>query len=154
MSPSERRKHLYLSNLLARLKNENLSLLILSGSMVLYCSKAEGIAPLIEAIDEVGIDTLRGSIVADRVIGKASALLICYFKAKKASAKIMSAWGADVLRANGVDYFAEKLVSEIRNKTNTDMCPFEKMIMEVNKPSKAYELIRSNLSRNTCLPEP
>nr|MDO8133502.1 DUF1893 domain-containing protein [Candidatus Njordarchaeum guaymaensis] len=135
-------------NLLARLDREKLSLLILSASKVLYSSKADGITPLIEAIDEVGIDALRGSIVADRVIGKASGLLICYFKAEKAFAKIMSARGVDVLRACGVDYFAEKSTEEIRNKTNTDICPFEKMVAEVDNPSEAYRLIKRQISKN------
>lgn len=152
MSPSVR-SHLRPGNLLARLDKEELSLLVLSGSRVLYSSKADGIRPLIEAIDSLGIKMLQGSVIVDKVVGKASALLICYFGAKRTFAKIMSVTGAGVLRAHRVDYFAKKLVREIRNKNNTDICPFEKVVMQVDKPSEAYTLIRSKLNENTSQPE-
>jgi len=144
------RSQLHPRNLLARLDKEGLSLLVLARSRVLYSSKTNGIRPLIEAIDSLGIKLLQGSLVVDKVVGKASALLICYFRARRTFAKIMSVRGAGVLRAHRIDYFAEKLVREIRNKNNSDICPFEKIVIQVDEPSEAYTLIRSKLNEKTC----
>jgi hypothetical protein len=135
------------SQLLARLDKEELSVIIVSKSKVLYTSQVHGIAPLIDAIDRVGVDALRGSEVADRVIGKASALLICYFEAKKAFAKIMSVAGAEVLRSHAIDFFTEKSTKEIRNRNNSDICPFEKAVLQVDNPSEAYRLIKLQIGR-------
>jgi hypothetical protein len=144
---SHRRSQPHGSRLLTRLDEEKLSVIIVSKSKVLYTSKVHGIAPLIDAIDKLGVDALRGSEVADRVIGKASALLICYFEARKAFAKIMSVAGAEVLRSHAIDFLTEKSTKEIRNRNNSDICPFEKAVLQIDNPSEAYRLIKSQIRR-------
>jgi hypothetical protein len=141
---------LSLQNLLTALDREDLNLVILSKGKTIYSSKEDGIKPLIDAIDAIGTDRLRGSVVIDKIIGKASALLICYIGAKKASAKVMSKMGASVLSRHGIEYFAELITHEIRNRTNTGICPFEKAVLRTSSPRKAYELIKSSIKDSGC----
>jgi hypothetical protein len=135
--------------LLAELNEEKLSLLILEESRVLYCSRADSIKPLVEAIDLLGPNTLKGSTVVDRIIGKASALLICYFGAGAAVAEVMSARGTKVLDLYGVKHFANTSVREIRNRSGTGTCPFEKIVLRVENPAEAYHLIKQKLRNET-----
>jgi hypothetical protein len=132
------------------IEREGLNLCILSKGKAIYSTKVDGIKPLIDAIDTLGTDRLKDSIVIDKIIGKASALLICYIGAKKASAKVMSKMGASVLSRHGIEYFAELITDEIRNRTNTDICPFEKAVLKTSSPRKAYELIKSSLRNSAC----
>ena len=53
-------------------------------------TKEGGAAPLLQAIEEIGRDDLAGSIVADKVVGKAAALLMAYFAAGEVYAGILS----------------------------------------------------------------
>ncbi|MEM2997076.1 MAG: DUF1893 domain-containing protein, partial [Candidatus Bathyarchaeia archaeon] len=61
------------------LERRKLSVLIYGGGEAIYSSSEKGVIPLLKAIDLLGLEGLRGSIVADKVIGKAAALLIMYF---------------------------------------------------------------------------
>jgi hypothetical protein len=137
-------------SLLLMLEKDNLSLVILSGSKTLYSSRASGINPLVEAIDKLGRRALKGSIVVDKIVGKASALLICYFGARKAVAKIMSSEGKRVLEQHRVEYFADTFVNEIKNRTGTDFCPFEKLVLKVEKPADALRLVKRQLRDGVC----
>ncbi len=139
-----------LQNLVTALDRDGLNLIILSKGKTIYSSKEDGINPLIDAIDTLGTDRLKDSVVVDKIIGKASALLICYIGAKKASAKVMSKMGAGVLSRHGIECFAELITDEIRNRTNTDICPFEKAVLRTSSPRKAYELIKSSITNSAC----
>lgn len=139
-----------LQNLLSLLGREGSNLIILSQGKTIYSSKGDGIKPLIDAIDTLGTDRLKDSVVIDKIIGKASALLICYFGAKKASAKVMSKMGASVLSRHGIEHFAKLITHEIRNRTNTGICPFEKAVLRTSSPRKAYELIKSSITNSAC----
>jgi hypothetical protein len=137
-------------NLLDKLDKYNLSIIIMSGSKTLYSSGASGIKPLVEAIDKLGRRVLKDSTVVDKIIGKASALLICYFGAKKAIAKVMSSGGLRVLDLYGVEHIADTLVNEIRNRTDTDFCPFEKLVLNVERPADAFRLMKQQLRNGVC----
>jgi hypothetical protein len=137
-------------SLLDKLDKDNLSIIIMSDSKMLYSSGKNGIAPLVKAIDTLGQRKLKGSIVVDKIIGKASALLICYFGAKKAIAKVMSKGGLKALERFGIEHFADTMVNEIRNRTDTDFCPFEKLVLNVEKPIDAYRLMKEQLNKSVC----
>lgn len=124
--------------------------MILSQGKTVYSSRGDGIKPLIDAIDTLWSDQLRNSVVIDKIIGKASALLICFLGAREAAAQVMSKMGASVLSEHGIDHFAEIMTDEIRDRTNTGVCPFEKMVLRTSSPSDAYELIKRSIRNGTC----
>jgi hypothetical protein len=131
------------------MNREGLNLMILSQGKTVYSSRGGGLEPLIDAIDTLGTDQLKNSVVIDKIIGKASALLICYFAANEAIAEVMSEAGAKMLRKHGIRHFAKIMTSEIRNRTGTEVCPFERMVSSTSSPRKAYELIRGSVRNNT-----
>ncbi|HJW98493.1 MAG TPA: DUF1893 domain-containing protein, partial [Candidatus Bathyarchaeia archaeon] len=60
-----------------RLGQENLSLVIAKKGRVLFETQARGISGLLEAIKKIG-KNIRDSSVADRIVGRAAALLLVY----------------------------------------------------------------------------
>ena len=104
-----------MKELMTRLEDEGLNLVILKEGEVLYSSREEGLVSLIDAIDNVGLMMLVNSTVVDKVVGKASALLISYFKAKEIYAQLLSKRAIAVLERYRIPYFSEKIVSEILN---------------------------------------
>lgn len=105
-----------------------------------YGSRERGVDPILSMIDE-GYD-IRGCSVADKVLGKASALLLVYAGARAAFGEILSFGAWKVLSSNGVEYFFSKMVESISNREGTDVCPMEKAVEDISDPAQALEAIR------------
>ncbi len=127
---------------LKRLDAEGLNLLILKGGKRLYSSEKDGMAPLLEAIGRLGLQRLKESVVADKTVGKASALLISYFKASEVYTRLLSRTAIKVLEKHGIKYAYERTVDNIRNREDTDICPFEKVVLEIEDPQEGYKKLK------------
>jgi len=136
-----------LESLISLLDQQGLSLLILKGGEVIYSSGEEGMLPLLEAIDRLGLRALADSTVVDRIVGRAAALLISYFKAKEVYTKLLSRRAIEILEKHGIAYAAEKVVDTVRNKDGTDICPFEKMVLTIDNPQEGYRKLKNELIR-------
>ena len=134
-----------LESLVGILDQQGLSLLILKGGETIYSSREGGMLPLLEAIDQLGLRALADSTVVDRLVGRASALLISYFNAKEVYTRLLSRRAIEILEKHGIAYAAERVVNIIRNKDDTDICPFEKMVLTIDDPKEGYEKIRSHI---------
>jgi len=120
---------------LALLERENLRLLVVKDGEIIFRSPERGLKPLLEAASHPAL--LEGSTVIDRVVGKAGALLICYFRAERVYAKTMSEPAAELLKRNGVNFEAEELVEAIGGG-----CPFEQAVLEINDPGEGFKRLR------------
>jgi len=134
-----------LKDLIKKLDKEELNLLILKDGEIIYSSKQDGMAPLLEAIDQLGLEKLLNSTVVDKIVGKAAALLITYFKAEEVYTKLLSRSAIEVLKKYGISYAAEKVIDYIRNKEDKDICPFEKMVLKIEDPKEGYKKIKNEL---------
>jgi len=86
-----------ISDLLKKPASSGMTLMIIEGEKTLHASDKEGISPLLDAVKKNGLKRLHGSLVVDRVVGKAAALVITYFEAAKIYTKLASKRGASVL---------------------------------------------------------
>jgi hypothetical protein len=134
-----------LSDYLQRLKLEGLSLIILKGGQPLFTSNEAGLRPLFDAINCLGLSLLEDAIVIDKLVGKAAALLISYFKAKEVHCIVLSMTAKDVLERHGIQHDWETLTPTIHNRMGTGLCPFEKAVMDVEDPRTGYERVGSTL---------
>ncbi|RLI47180.1 hypothetical protein DRO69_01235 [Candidatus Bathyarchaeota archaeon] len=125
-----------------RLKEKNFNLLIVKDGETIFATKSQGIRGLLQAIEKIG-KQLRGSSVADRIVGRAAALLCAYFKASSVFAVTLSEEGEKMLKENEISYRFENRVPNILNYKRTDICPFEKHVMKLTKPEEAYEKLKS-----------
>jgi hypothetical protein len=124
-----------------RLRQEGLNLLILKDNVSIFTSVRDGMQPLLEAIHSLDPATLQGSIVVDKIVGKAAALLISYFGATEVHCGVMSVRAREVLKRYMIKYYAETLLPEIMNRLGTGICPFEATVLDVDEPKKGYECI-------------
>ena len=128
-----------------RLRREGLHLIILKDGKTIFTSSEEGKRPLLEAINRIGLPELNGSTVVDKIVGKAVAILISYFKAKETHCIVLSVRAKEVLDKHGINYYSEKVIPEIRNKLGTDICPFEKIVLDVEDLKEGYEKLSARL---------
>ena len=127
-----------------RLKQKNLDLVIAKDGRIIFENGSPGIGALLHAIEKLGKEAI-GSSVADRIVGRAAAMLCAYSKVASVFAVMMSEEGIKVLEDNKIHYRFENRVQNILNQEGTDICPFEKLVMGFVKPEEAYKKLKSFL---------
>jgi len=129
-----------------RLKDKNLNLVFVKNFRPIFETKTEGLHGFLEAIKELD-GNLSDASVADKIIGKAAALLCAYSDVAAAFTVILSKGGLEILKTHNIRHEFENLVPTILNVKKTDKCPLEKLVANITNSEEAYEKI----SRFCCL---
>ena len=127
-----------------QLHNNNFSIVIV-GENDVYTSTKHGVAPLLEILDG-GDDVIKNSFVADKVVGKAAALLMVKGGVKEVYADIISSHALDVFEKYKIKTYYGNLVEYIINRDKTGMCPMEKAVLEVDEPNTAYDVLKKKIA--------
>lgn len=116
---------------------ENLALSVVKNGSALFSTRSHRISGLIEAIEKLG-GKLVGSSMADRVVGKAVALLCVYGGIKEVYAVVVSRRALEVFSCYKIRCDWNKIVENILDEKRVDLCPFEKAALTFSDPKKAY----------------
>jgi len=134
-----------LSRYLEQLVDSENNLMVFMEDELVFSSSGSGIAPLLEAIDTVGMEDLAGVTTADRVVGKAAALLNLYMGASEVHAGVISSGAKELLSEHGVGYEFLEDTDVVKAKDGVVFCPFERLVWDVSDPEEAHTLIRAKL---------
>ncbi|HEX9915536.1 MAG TPA: DUF1893 domain-containing protein [Candidatus Bathyarchaeia archaeon] len=129
-----------LNRYLDELERTGNSLMVYSGGRLIFQSGSKGIRPHLEAIDSLG-EKLHGSIMVDKIVGRAAALLILYSGAAEAHAALISTPGRQVLEQHGLRFSYAKETPHIKMLDGRIYCPFEAMVQGLSDPGEAYRAI-------------
>ncbi len=88
---------------------------------------------------------LSKGFIADRIVGKAAALIMVLLGAKNVYARTLSKPAYEVFVKYGVNFTFTYLVEAIINRTGDDICPMEKTVLGTDEPKKAYELLTEKM---------
>ena len=124
--------------------NDNTSFILINGETIIK-DKGNGVKPIINIINN-NKSLLNNSIVIDKIIGKAAALLLTKYKVKQVSSLIMSQSAIDIFLSYGIEYSYKTLVANILNRSNTGLCPLEDVVKDTNDIEVAEELIRNRIN--------
>ena len=122
------------------LEAEGYTCVLCKGECV-HTSRHRGVRPLMELLSE----DLTGFSAADKVVGKATALLYCLLKVTSVYAVIISESAVDVFSRNGVAVQWEKKVPFIVNREGNGRCPMELATEQISDPALAPDAIRKKL---------
>lgn len=126
---------------LLKLKNilfeKNCSCVVESGGNI-YISYEKCIKPVLGWLDEGNL--LKGASVADKVVGKAAALLFVYAGIKEIYAEVLSQPAKMIFERFNIPISYSKIVKHIRNRTDTDICPMEKRAADIDSPDYAFNI--------------
>ena len=125
-----------------KLKEKNLSLVIVKQGMVIFETSRQGINGFLQAIEKQE-KNLIGASAADKIVGVAAATLCVYSGLVSMFALTISEAGIKVLQDNNIECVFERKVSNILNRNKTDICPFEKLAMRSGSPDDAYVKLKS-----------
>ncbi|MBQ2906997.1 MAG: DUF1893 domain-containing protein [Bacteroidales bacterium] len=118
------------------------------GSLVV--SHDRGVAPLMNLLKN-DKSQLKDSIVADKVIGKAAALLMAYAHVKEVYTPIVSSPALKVFKEHNICIHYDMEVERIINRKGDGLCPMETLCLDVDNPEDAYIRIKCELEKNLSL---
>ena len=111
-----------------------------------FTSHERGVKPLLHLLTEKK-GFLKGSSVADKVIGKAAALLMVLGEIKEVHTFIISEPAIQVFEKYNIPCFYDKKVDRIVNRTGDSLCPMETLCLDVEEPKEALKKIKEKLSK-------
>ncbi len=106
-------------------------------------STERGVKPLLRRIDEGA--RLFGFCCADRVVGRAAALLYVLLGAKEVYAEVLSRSGEEAFKAHEIAYGCGVSAERIVNRAGTGLCPMELATEGISDPVEALSAIRKKL---------
>lgn len=116
--------------------SNNLSLVVVKNGEIIKESTDKGIRPLLNSVKTHGL--LQGASVADKVTGKAAAMLLQLGGVKELYTELISEDAEVFLRDVHIKYAYGKKVPNILNRDKTGLCPMEGLS---SKAKDAEELV-------------
>ena len=126
------------------IQTSDYAVVVIKNNKIICKKKGSGIKPFLEVIEELG-DNIHDSIIGDRILGKASALLCRYAQAKAVYSPQGTKTAIALLIMGGIPSQIESMIPFIKNRSGDDICPFEKMLENVNSPEVAYSILKEKL---------
>lgn len=106
----------------------------------LYTSAEKGLRPLLLWLRDEP-ELLCGACVADKIVGRAAAMLMIYAGVREVFASVISNGAISLLRENGIDVSYSMTAIAISNRRGDGICPMERAIAPVSDPETAYKLL-------------
>lgn len=131
---------------IARIEAGTEALVVLQEGRIVFSSCEAGIRAAMELHDQKP-ELLRGAVVADRIIGRAAAMIFTDGGAAAVYGKIMNRSAMQELAENGVEVSTAQLVDTIINRRGDGMCPMEHTVFGVTAPAEGVKLLRAALAR-------
>ena len=107
----------------------------------LHTSAHRGVRPLLELLET----DVSGFCAADKVVGKATALLYCLLDVKAVHAQVISLAALQVLQNSPIAVTWDTQVEYIKNRTGDGRCPMEQATEGIGDPQEALVAIRRKL---------
>jgi hypothetical protein len=128
------------------LETSDVSVVVIKNGQIILKKTGDGIKPILETIEELG-DKMHGSIVGDRILGKASALLCRYANVKAVYSPQATKTAIALLIIGGAVSQIDQMIPFITNRSGNGLCPFEKMLEGVGEPNEAYNILKEKVMK-------
>lgn len=112
---------------------------------VLYHSGMRGVKFLMQQLD-AGVN-LTGFAAADKVVGKATAMLFVLAGVVAVHAGVISEAAEAMLNRYGIMYTFDTRTERIINRAGTGMCPMEQAVWALDDPADAPDAIHAAMAR-------
>jgi len=123
------------------IEKEYLTLCIVKDEHVLFQTSSHGISGFLNAIHLLD-GRLADASVADKVVGKAIALLCLYSKVRAVYGNVMSRGAKSLFEENMVRIEYDELVDSILGDCRSGKCPFEALADSISDPEEAYKKLK------------
>ena len=137
-----RRDKKALAQAVAQIKSDQAACVVLKGGAVVKTAAGRGIAPILGLYDE---GVLSGATVADKIVGKAAAMVMTAGGVTACYALTVSKTALSWFRAHGVAVEYETCVDVIINRRGDGPCPMEQTVKEIANEDEALSALRRKI---------
>ncbi|MCL2023723.1 MAG: DUF1893 domain-containing protein [Oscillospiraceae bacterium] len=116
---------------------DNCSCGIITAAGEEFCYTGLGICPIITAFEE-NPQVFRGACVADKVIGKAAAMMLVYGGAVSVWGNVMSQSALEFLCQRGIDVSWGEIVPYLKRRDGKGQCPMEERAIGMDDLEEAF----------------
>lgn len=124
----------------AILEKEGYTCVLCKGERI-YSSNHRGVRPLLDLLET----NVSGFCAADKVVGKATAMLYCLLNVKAVHAQVISQAALQVLQSRGIAVTWDAQVEYIRNRAGDGRCPMEQATENIDDPQSALVAIQKKM---------
>ncbi len=124
----------------ALLQGDNYTCVLCNGDIV-HTSSKKGISPMLDILDK-HID-VRGFSAADKIVGRAAAMLFALAGVKELYAEVLSRPAAELLRKYDVPFSYGALTEAIINRKGDGICPMEEAVSGIDDLDQAFHAIKN-----------
>ena len=114
---------------------------VLCKNDTVHTSNHRGVRPLLELLET----DVSGFCAADKVVGKATALLYCLLKVRAVHAQVISKAALQVLQNSPIAVTWDSQVDYIKNRAGDGRCPMEQATDGIDDPQEALLAIQKKL---------
>ena len=107
---------------------------------VLITSEKRGIKPLLDLY--TGRTDMNGWSCADKVVGKAPAMMYVLLGVSEVFAPVMTKTAKDIMESAGIKCTSDTLADVIMRRDGKDLCPMEKAVKNIDDPAEAVTTIQ------------
>lgn len=107
----------------------------------IYSSNHRGVRPLLDLLET----NVSGFCAADKVVGKATAMLYCLLNVKAVHAQVISQAALQVLQSRSIAVTWDAQVEYIRNRAGDGRCPMEQATENIDDPQSALVAIQKKM---------
>jgi len=116
-----------LNDIKKELYENNYKIIVMKNDEAIFISMERGIKPIYDLYNQVNHKSINNAYVADRVTGKAAALILSYLKIKGIFTELISENAIKIFKENDIEVEYKTKVKNILNRTKDDLCPVEKI---------------------------
>ncbi len=129
----------------ALLDSESHAIVFVRDGLVLGVGDRRGVIDLLGMAETLG-PSAAGAAVADRVVGRAAALVYRRLGVTAVYAQLLSEGGAAALAEGAILTQWNMRVAQILNRTHDGLCPFEQAAATVDDPADAIPVLQARLT--------
>lgn len=127
-----------------RVLNEEQYTCVLCKGKAIHKSTERGVKPLLDWLNN-GMEMKEFS-AADKVVGKAAALLYVLLGVKEVYAHVMSESAIDILVRNGIYVQYDTSAEHIINRAGTGFCPMEEVVWDIEDALEGKRAVEKRLA--------
>ncbi len=118
-----------------------LAFVLVKDGVVLRTGTREGVAELLESVEALG-DAIHGASLADKIVGKAVAMVVRSAGIQAVYSPLVSQAACDALAADQITLEFDRQVPLILNKRNDGPCPMERLTLPIHEPQLAVSALK------------
>ena len=131
-----------------------LAFVLVKDGKVLASGDDYGVRELLAAVDRLG-PLARGASLADKIVGKAVALIVVHAGICAVDTRVASESAVKLLKLHGVQFHTAAIVPQILNRSGDGPCPMEKVTTPFEEVAPGIEALRAFIAaRRAGVPLP